>query len=74
MPIVNGLAEHYGDRMDFEVVKTTDPGAAEQIERHGFEVHGMLIQDATGEVRWKEEGHLMKKPAVQAQIDALLKR
>ena len=34
---MNGLAEQYGDRMDFEVVKTTDPGAAEQIERHGFE-------------------------------------
>jgi len=72
VPIVNGLAAQYGDRMDFEVVKTTDPGAAEEIERYGFDVHGMLITGADGDVRWKEEGHLMKRPAVQAQIEALL--
>lgn len=70
---MNGLAQQYEDRMDFEVVKTTDPGASEEIKRYGFEIHGMLITGADGSVLWKEEGHLMKEPAVRAQIEALLK-
>ena len=38
---MNGLATQYGDRVDFEVVSTTDPGAAARIERYGFDIHGM---------------------------------
>ena len=72
MPIVNGLAEQYDGRMEFEVVKTTDPGAEERIKQYGFDIHGMVITDAQDKILWKEEGHLMKGPAVQAQIDQLL--
>lgn len=74
MPIVNGLAEQYGDRMNFDVVSTTAPGAAEQIERYGFDQHGMVVTTPADEVLWKEEGHMMKQPAVQAKLDELLQR
>ena len=74
MPIVNGLATQYGDRVDFEVVSTTAPGAAARIERYGFDIHGMVVTDHGDQILWKEEGHLMKAPGVQQQLDALLAR
>ncbi|MCK5941909.1 MAG: hypothetical protein KAI24_08085 [Planctomycetes bacterium] len=69
---MNGLAEQYEDKMDFEVVSTKDPGAAERIEQIGFEIHGMVITDEADRILWKEEGHMMKEPAVKAQIEKLL--
>ena len=73
MPIVNGLAEQYGDKMDFEVISTKAPGAADQIQQFGFDVHGMVITGAEDRILWKEEGHTQKEPAVKAQIEKLLK-
>lgn len=58
--------------MDFEVVATTAPGAAEQVEQFGFDIHGMVITGDDDRVLWKEEGHLQKAPAVKAEIDRLL--
>ena len=46
---MNGLAEQYGDRMNFDVVSTTAPGAAEQIERYGV-LQGGCIWD------WVDQG------------------
>jgi len=73
VPIVNGLAEEYEGKMDFEVVSTKAPGAAEQMKHYGFDIHGMLITDSKDKVLWKEEGHTQKRPAIKAQIDKLLK-
>ena len=74
MPIVNGLATQYGDRVDFEVVSTKAEGAAARIAHYGFDIHGMVVTDQQDQVLWKEEGHMMKAPGVQQQLDALLAR
>lgn len=70
---MNELAEQYDGKMDFEVLLTTAPGAAEHIRELGFDKHGMVITDAQDKVLWKEDGHTQKKPAIQSQIDKLLK-
>lgn len=72
MPIVNGLAEEYDGKLEFEVVKTTDPGSAERIANYGFDIHGMVVVDQDDNVVWKEEGHKQKKAGVKAAIDAAL--
>lgn len=73
MPIVHGLAEQYGDQLDFEVVDKTEPGAAERIAGYDFDVHGMVIVDQNDRVVWKEEGHTQTRARVAAAIDAALK-
>jgi len=69
---VNKLAKQYEGKVRCEVVPVTAPGAAERITGYGFFEHGMVITDAKDAVLWKEEGHSMTEPAIQAQLTKAL--
>ncbi|MFK7741069.1 MAG: hypothetical protein AB8H80_12175 [Planctomycetota bacterium] len=69
---MNGLAEDYAGKLEFEVLPTTAEGSAERMKKYGFDVHGMVLTDQDDNVVWKEDGHKQKREGVQSAIDEAL--
>lgn len=73
VPIVNGFADEYQGKMNFEVVDAKSDASQGRIGKYGLDIHGMVITDKQDKVLWKESGHLQKGPTVKAAIDKALK-
>ncbi len=71
-PIVHGLEEVYGDRMSFAIRAHHEGDAQELIKKYGLDIHGMVITDRAGAVRWKESSHNQTRAGVEAAIQKLL--
>lgn len=71
-PIVHGLDEEYGDKLETEVVSHVLESSMERIVEYELDVHGMALTDENGKLLWTESGHEQTKERVKEAIDAAL--
>lgn len=71
-PVVNELEKEYGSRMTFVIRPRTDEGIPELLEEYDLGLHGMVITDKTGALKWKEPGHEQTREQVEAAIKKVL--
>ncbi len=68
--MVNGLKEHYGDRIDFAIKQHNEGDSPAEIKKYfPGERHGMVIVDGAGNAVWTEAGHKQQRATVVAAIE-----
>ena len=69
---MNGLAQKWSDRVDFQDYDVFTPEGAAKEQELGLRFHGYAILDPYGRLFWRSIGHSVTVEELEKQIEASL--
>ena len=69
---MSDLQKEYEGRITFNVISVRAQGAAQEIEKHKLETHGLVVYRADGEVAATIPGHRFGREAIETAIQEVL--
>jgi len=70
---VSGLEKEFPGKVVARNVDATTPESKKEIEKLGFETHGLVIRSAKKDVLFKQPDHKVKMDEVRKELASLLK-
>ena len=70
---MSGLEKEFPGKVVARNVDATTPESKKEIEKLGFETHGLVIRSAKKDVLFKQPDHKVKMDEVRKELASLLK-